>query len=277
MSERPSAEPIPQGSASSHPDQAAKIEQLLLSGLDAYFAGQYDLAIGIWTRVLFLDRAHARARAYIDRARRALAERHRESEELLHEGVEAFRRGDRGEARRLLELALVRGAPPEEARTVLDRLHEVETAASPFLGDVDASRSRREEAPSPPDSVGGRRWPLAAAGGALLALGLLALIGSGRLGSWFGIQTAVDVAGRSAVQAGRVRPLELPRLGALALARARTQVSAGHVRDALATLAEVRRSDPASAEVDRYRAELQRQLLALAPTLPGVSVGASHP
>ena len=73
--------------AASEADRDAKIEQLLLAGLDHYFAAQYDYAISVWTRVLFLDRSHARARAYIDRARSALAERQRESEELLQSGV----------------------------------------------------------------------------------------------------------------------------------------------------------------------------------------------
>ena len=52
---------------------AGQAETLLVDGLDRYFAGQYEEAIQIWTRVLFLDRAHARARAYIDRARTAVA------------------------------------------------------------------------------------------------------------------------------------------------------------------------------------------------------------
>ena len=59
---------------------------------------RYELAINVWTRALFLDRSHARARAYIDRARSALAERQRESEELLQNGVAAFQRGDGEEA-----------------------------------------------------------------------------------------------------------------------------------------------------------------------------------
>ena len=37
-------------------DRDAKIEQLLLVGLDHYFAAQYDQAINVWTRALFLDR-----------------------------------------------------------------------------------------------------------------------------------------------------------------------------------------------------------------------------
>ena len=39
-----------------------RIEELLLAGLDHYFSGQHELAISVWTRVLFLDRSHARAR-----------------------------------------------------------------------------------------------------------------------------------------------------------------------------------------------------------------------
>src|SRR5213592_560051 len=86
-------------------DRDAKIEQLLLVGLDHYFASQYEQAVNVWTRALFLDRSHPRARAYIERARSALAERQRESEELLHSGVEAFHRGENEEAKRLLEAA----------------------------------------------------------------------------------------------------------------------------------------------------------------------------
>src|SRR3954462_4682969 len=111
-------------------DRDAKIEQLLLVGLDHYFASRYELAINVWTRALFLDRSHARARAYIERARSALAERQRESEELLQNGVAAFQRGDADEARRLLHAAIDGGAPSEEALAVLVRLNRIETAGS---------------------------------------------------------------------------------------------------------------------------------------------------
>ena len=91
-------------------------------GLDHYFSGQHELAISVWTRVLFLDRSHARARAYIERARGAIAERHREGEELLQTGAAAFARGDTEDARRLLTSAVERGARPEEALALLERL-----------------------------------------------------------------------------------------------------------------------------------------------------------
>src|ERR1041385_232909 len=117
--------------AASAIDRDAKIEQLLLTGLDHYFAGRYEQAINVWTRALFLDRSHPRARAYIERARTALAEGQRESEELLQSGVAAFHRGEGDEARRLLLTALDRGAPSDEALAALGRLNRLEAAVPP--------------------------------------------------------------------------------------------------------------------------------------------------
>src|SRR5918992_5744715 len=111
-------------------DKEARIEQLLLSGLDHYFAGQYEQAINVWTRVVFLERGHDRARAYIERARSALAERHRESEELLHRGVAAFHRGDTDEARALLTRAVEQGGAHDMALVFLERLNRLGTAGT---------------------------------------------------------------------------------------------------------------------------------------------------
>src|SRR5213594_2168688 len=135
-------------------DRDAKIEQLLLVGLDHYFAAQYQQAINVWTRALFLDRSHARARAYIERARSALAERQRESEELLQNGVAAFHRGDGEEARRLLQAAIDGGAPSEEALAVLERLNRLETAVTP-AATTRSGRALRGRVP--PASPGPRR------------------------------------------------------------------------------------------------------------------------
>ena len=90
---------IPEAGEVPERERDARVEELLLAGLDHYFVGQHELAISVWTRVLFLDRGHARARAYIERARSAIAERQREGEELLHTGAAAFDRGDAGAAR----------------------------------------------------------------------------------------------------------------------------------------------------------------------------------
>src|SRR5918911_1248083 len=124
------------------PDRDAKIEQLLLLGLDHYFAARYELAINVWTRALFIDRSHPRARAYIDRARSALAERQRKSEELLQNGVTALRRGEGAEARRLVQAALDTGAPPDQALPLLDRLRQLEPPPRAAALSADPPRSR---------------------------------------------------------------------------------------------------------------------------------------
>ena len=126
-------------------DRDAKIEQLLLVGLDHYFSAQYEQAINVWTRALFLDRSHARARAYIERARTAQAERQRETDELLQSGIAAFERGEGVEARRLIQTALGRGAPADEALAVLDRLDRLEYSAAPVANTdlIVPVRSRR--------------------------------------------------------------------------------------------------------------------------------------
>src|SRR6186997_855096 len=111
-----------------HESSESRIEELLLAGLDHYFNGQHELAISVWTRVLFLDRGHARARAYIERARGAIAERQREGEELVHTGAAAFQRGEAEAARRLLTAAVEHGAGTEEALALLDRLDRLAAA-----------------------------------------------------------------------------------------------------------------------------------------------------
>src|SRR3954452_3311967 len=130
----------------SEADRDGKIEQLLLVGLDHYFAARYELAINVWTRALFLDRSHARARAYIDRARSAIAERQRESEELLQNGVAAFQRGEGEEARRLLQAAIEGGAPSDEALAILDRLNRLAPALS-TAASIAPDRAPREHTP----------------------------------------------------------------------------------------------------------------------------------
>src|SRR5215467_7164072 len=135
-------------------DTSSRIEELLLAGLDHYFSGQHELAISVWTRVLFLDRSHLRARAYIERARGAIAERQREGEELLQTGVAAFERGDTVRARELLTAAVDRHAQPEEARAVIERLDRLVPAPSSASGEsvparpsLGSARSRTSSSP----------------------------------------------------------------------------------------------------------------------------------
>jgi tetratricopeptide (TPR) repeat protein len=248
--------------ASSAADRDAKIEQLLLTGLDHYFAGHYEQAINVWTRALFLDRNHPRARAYIDRARSAVAERQRESDELLHSGVAAFERGDGGEARRLLAAAIAGGAPSDEAIVLLDRLNRLGVAIE---ADEPAEESRPPARPVAADPAG-RPTALRVLRGTGAIL-LVAAAGVFAAAMWDRLQLRSLVAGGETTRAARTRPiaydpaLPLPRRAETAVARARALAAGGHLRDALSVLDQVRATDAEKPEADRLRTAIQHELL----------------
>ena len=260
-------------------DRDAKIEQLLLVGLDHYFANRYELAINVWTRALFLDRSHARARAYIDRARSAMAERLRESEELLQNGVAAFHRGEGDEARRLLQAAIDGGAPSEEALAVLDRMNRLEATALPAALPR-AEPARRARAPRRPRSSS--RSVVATIGMTIAAVLVAAAGGLGGVAVWnqradwraliavaWNAARTDPPATLTAAPVARETTLAIPRRGEMALSRARALTAGGHLRDALNELDAVRPTDAQQPDADRLRAEIQRQLLALTPVPRG--------
>lgn len=243
-------------------DRNVKIERLLLAGLDHYFQGRYERAIDVWSRVLFLDRSHARARAYIDRARASLAERLRESEELVHTGVEAFERGDVGEARSLLTSAVERGGGRDEALTVLERLNRLEAAA----GDVSVSPPELPVAPS-----GGRgktvRAPLPGrrVRVAPLVLFTVLLVAGGYLavswGQWESLLFGPAPSRALTPVADLVDALPIPSGAEMEVARARRLIDARRLYSALAVLDSVASGDPQEAEANVLRARIQRRLL----------------
>ena len=250
-------------------DRDAKIEQLLLVGLDHYFAARYELAINVWTRALFLDRNHARARAYIERARSALGERQRESEELLHNGVAAFDRGEGDEARRLLQAAIDRGAPSEEALAVLERLNRLGTVSAPSSVPVEPKRQRG----APRAGAGATSSTGALVAATVLVAGASALVAwaawTNRV-NWQSLMAFARSAGPvAAPPASNTAPvardasLPVPRHGEETMTRARSLATSGHLREALSTLDGVRSTDPQRADADRLRGDIQRQLLAL--------------
>jgi tetratricopeptide (TPR) repeat protein len=257
----------------SEADREAKIEQLLLSGLDHYFTGQYEHAINVWTRALFLDRSHARARAYIERARSALAERQRESEELLHNGVAAFDRGEASEARRLLEAAISQGAPPDEALAILDRLNRLDQTAR--QAQVEASKSARPIAP--PEIRVATSW------GSWATLVVLVLVivaaaafGAGAFRSDWRMLLEPPVPTNSPVVRAPNDDALIPRRGETALARAKVLATNGRLRDALAALDLVRPTDPQKPDADRLRADIQKQLIGLSSSLQSSDKGDGH-
>jgi tetratricopeptide (TPR) repeat protein len=249
----------------SEADREAKIEQLLLSGLDHYFTGQYDQAINVWTRALFLDRNHARARAYIERARSALAERQRESEELLHNGVAAFDRGESSEARRLLEAAISQGAPPDEALAILDRLNRLEQSAR--QAQVESARKRAVPLPQVVVATSRGAWVTLVL--LLMVIVAAAAFGAGAFRSdWRMLLERSPAPAMNAVVRASTDEALIPRRGDTALARARVLATNGRLRDALAALDLVRATDPQKAEADRLRADIQKQLIELASISP---------
>jgi hypothetical protein len=265
MSDPLRTDPLRASDAAPEPDRDAKIEQLLLLGLDHYFAADYEQAINVWSRALFLDRSHARARAYIERARSALAERQRESEELLQNGLAAFRRGDADEARRLLEAAISQGAPRDEALAVIDRLNRLEPGAT-----LQRQSASRPEIHKPADQTDGRarrrgiNMAVAVVGVAAVAAASL-LWSSATVIRWralLGLQPAASPA--PAVTAASESRLAVPLRGERALARARALAASGHLHDALSALDAVRPTDLQKPDADQLRAAIQRQLIGLA-------------
>ena len=251
----------------SEADREAKIEQLLISGLDHYFTGQYDQAINVWTRALFLDRNHARARAYIERARSALAERQRESEELLHNGVAAFDRGESSEARRLLEAAISQGAPPDEALAILDRLNRLDQSAR--QAQTDAARRRARAVPLPQVTVATSPGAWAALVVLLSVIVAAAAFGAGAFrADWRMLLERPPAPTVNPIVRATSDETLIPRRGDTALARARVLATNGRLRDALGVLDLVRPTDPQRSDADRLRAEIQKQLIELASLSP---------
>jgi len=238
-------------------DRDVRIEELLLTGLDHYFTGQYDLAINIWTRVLFLDRSHAKARAYIERARGAVAEKHREAEELLQIGADALTRGDRATARLMLTSAEQAGGG-EEALALLHRLDRLE-AAAPVVSRTRAVSQARPHGREEPDGVSGREARLAwiitgIATGILLA----ALVGGY---FWLADDPFELTVARSTAPAIAEPPLPVPSTCEIRLARARVLAKEGKLHDAQAML---ELGDPDGLHTtafDELRGTIQRQLI----------------
>lgn len=232
------------------------IESLLVAGLDRYFAGDYDGAIHAWTRVLFLDRRHARARAYIERARRVLAERQRHADELAQRGAEAFQAGENAEARSLLTSAMEQGAHDEPILAMIDRINRLNPQPRPTvsvprravaLGRAVLARQAARPRPS-----------------IVAALVVAFVLGGAAWWAWPRI-VARALAPMAASEARGVveapGDLPMPRLSELVIARARGLFERGHAHEALAALGQVPIDDAARNDADRLRADIQATLL----------------
>lgn len=235
-----------------------RIEELLLAGLDHYFRGQYELAVSVWTRVLFLDRSHARARAYIERARGAIAERQREGEELLQTGAAAFQRGDAAGARRLLTSAVERGASPDEALALLDRLDRISPAGDIASASDDARQRRRHDQILTTGRQGARAITLLLMLALGVAAGILVMIyWSTTAPSWIGERVRVVTPAPHPTE----EPLPVPLAADVALVRAHALYARGRLREALGILETIRPGDARRVRADELRTEIQHHLL----------------
>ena len=239
-------------------DREARIEELLILGLDHYFDEQYELAINVWTRVLFIDRGHARARAYIERARSALAERQRKGDELLHTGEAAFGRGDADSARTLIASAVEHGASRDEALALLARIERLEAASL----QTQATTARKPRPPTPDDAsattVRRSRVKWVAAGlvaGVLLGAAVVAALVQRDVIAW-------PLSRREAVASSPfATALPVPSIAELAMTRATALHQRGRLHEALVVLDSVPYGDPMRGPADELKITIQRQLL----------------
>jgi hypothetical protein len=234
-------------------DRDRQIDALLVQGLDLYFAGSCADAIHVWTRVLFLDRTHPRARAYIDRARTTLAERQRQTDELVQTSQRMLERGETRAARDLLTQAVAVSGEDDRAAAVRAQLERVERARGTDEGGLAAHEVV-------PGWTWHRRSPrlVLAAIGSLVAACVLAGIAVSGLKDWVGSASADD---RLAAPPAAER-LPVPSSADVALIRARTFYGHGRLAEALKALDSVSDRSPARDEADKLRIEIQRLLIA---------------
>jgi hypothetical protein len=231
-------------------DRSSRIEQLLLAGLDQYFSGRYEEAIDIWTRVAFLERRNGRARAYIERARGALAERQRASDELVAAARTALDAGEVAAARQLLTDAVSHGAAGDTAALLLERLHRVGVPRS-------AGGAAQAAAATAPAAVASQGWTSTIVVSAALVVAILV---GGRM------LTASLAEWPSAGPAAAVHVDPSPPIGPgdVTVARARQLHATGRPHEALRVLDGVDLADPARPSADELRGLWQRELLASA-------------
>jgi hypothetical protein len=273
-------------SGSNPSDRAALIEQLLLAGLDQYFSGDYEQAIHVWTRVFFLDRGHARARAYIERARGALAERQREAEAqgLEDSAAAGFGLGGStaaGVVSRVVSVSSRTIGEPATARALVPRRltrRDLLLGGSDVLIDDgighDGEIIRAELKDAKSESPAGTRLlthvVLVTLATVLLCGAAYVVVDRDRLATWW--RMASD-PGTSAPILTAAEPLPIPRASEQALAHARVLFERGRLREAMQALAVIRVDDPVRRDADALLADIERALLESA----GVAAAQSPP
>jgi tetratricopeptide (TPR) repeat protein len=245
---------VPSGSEAA--DRDSRAEALLVEGLDRYFDGHYEDAIHIWTRVLFLDRAHQRARAYIDRARTALAERQRRAEEMLQASHELLDQGRTGAARHLFTEAVATSGEDERASALRRRLERLE------LFERAHATARARTPAGGPATRSGELWPRRRVARLVAIVAVAALVIAGMMTP--AVQDWLGIGSPGEQLATTTPPAKWPLVTSsdVALIRARNFYNRGRLAEALAALDRVSPDSSLSTEADELRVQIQQVLLA---------------
>ena len=240
----------------SEAERAARIEELLLSGLDQV------LRRPLRTSHQHLDacrvsRARARPSARVHRA----GPRRPGRAAARIGGAPA--RGDCGlpwgrsrQGSRPADARLDVGGPNETALVFLQRVSRASTAVAPArVTSRPRRRTRTTRGPARADAGGGWTWSIVAS----VVVSAAIVVGALAVRSWI---VDLPVAAPTAVAIGE--PLPVIRGSDLRLARARDLEARGQARAALRMLAEVDMADPLRGEADRLTSDIQRRLLGLA-------------
>jgi hypothetical protein len=247
------------------------VDRLLMSGLDEYFEGRYERAIQVWSRVFFLDRSHPRARAYIDRARSALAEAQREAEA----------RGGRPIDSEVEPRSLIGSFGADSAKALAADPSVTVHGALAALPRRSGSRTPAAAAPAAMP-IRRRRLSRKVGHAVLVVVSGVLLFGAGytvaardRLAQWW----------RAARLDGTATPSRLTtalgvRTSEEVLGHVRQLLERGRFDEALVSLSMIAQDDPRRPEADRLREEVRRAVATgAAPTVrpPGGRPGAGGP
>jgi hypothetical protein len=244
----PSPTATPPAPSSPPDDQAARIDQLLTAGLDEYFAGRHDGAVQVWSRVFFLDRTNARARAYIERARSAVAERQRVAEATAAAAAD-LHRGRVDEAR------LAEARPLTDSGVLVVSGALAARLAPPQPAPALDPAARRDPGPAATRGARVAHALLVAAAGVLLFVAGYTVAARDRIFESF-----------SGVSSRR-GPAANARASEVALHDARQAFDARRYDDARRALARIPAGDPLRAQADLLAAQIQRAWPIVSPML----------
>lgn len=124
-------------------DNAARIQQLLDEGQEAFDRGAYQAALDVWSRIFLIDIDNEEASRRIEEARNRKAELERHAEETFHEGINHLETQDLAAAKAAFEKVLEIEPHHGMAREYLDQLAAGQT---PTVG---SARDHSAEADGP--------------------------------------------------------------------------------------------------------------------------------